>query len=44
MKNKKQNNTKEIQNFKELIERYKTFGENIAFKYKKERKRKTSNI
>lgn len=27
---------KEVENFRELVERYETFGENVAFKYKKD--------
>ena len=37
MEKKSVANNKKILNFRDLVERYKTFGDNIAFKYKKDK-------
>ena len=36
MKNKESQVKEKILNYRELVERYETFGDNIAFKYKKD--------
>ena len=44
MSKKEKANFTPVQNFRELVERYKSFGENIAFKYKQKGKNCKCNI